>query len=131
MTLLPRLLGISLLSLSFATIAHTETKTVTWTGWFSDVHCARATNTSGAVAPNNPVCAKECIQKGTAPAFISEQAKAVFEVKDSPSVIDDLGYHLEVEAKVDEAAKTIVIQKVKRLEAQGASCGRKKKSEKK
>ena len=51
----------------------------------------------------------------------------MFTVKDYAGVIDDLGYHVEIEAKVDDAAKTISIVKVTRHEYQGASCGRTKK----
>jgi hypothetical protein len=102
--------------------------TVTWTGWFSDYGCASGRVQSGIIEPTNPECAKSCIRKGAAPVFISEQAKAMFTVKDYPGVVDDLGYHVEVEAKVDEAAKTISIVKVTRHEYRGASCGRRPKT---
>lgn len=103
-------------------------KAVTWTGWFSDYGCASGRVRAGIIAPTNPECAKSCIEKGAAPVFISEQAKEMFTVKDYPGVIDDLGYHVDVEAKVDEAAKTISIIKVTRHEYQGASCSRKSKA---
>jgi len=111
------------LALCLATAAAAD-KTVTWTGWFSDYGCASGRVRSGIIAPTNPECAKSCIGKGAAAVFISEQAKAIFTVKDYPGVIDDLGYHVEVEAKVDERAKTISIVKVTRHEYQGASCSR-------
>jgi hypothetical protein len=101
-----------------------QTKTVTWTGWFSDAQCAPARVKSGVIAPNNPECVKSCIQKGAAAVFLSEQAKAMFKVKDYPDVIADLGWRLEITASLDEAAGTISIQKVNRLSYQGASCGR-------
>jgi hypothetical protein len=103
-------------------------KSVTWAGWFSDLDCASGRASGGVFTATNPECAKKCLQKGTPPVFISEQARAIFRVKDYPSVIADLGYHLEVQAAVDEAAKTISIQKVKRLAYEGASCQRPKKS---
>ena len=65
-------------------------KAVTWTGWFADMGCARARATSGTFSATNPDCAKTCIEKGDSAAFISEQAKAVFQVK-GYSVVEDLG----------------------------------------
>jgi hypothetical protein len=117
------LAGICLVSVS---LAESGTKNITWTGWFSDSQCASARAGSGTFSATNPDCAKRCIEKGDAPVFISEQAKAVFRVKDYPSVVADLGYHVEVTAAVDEAAKTISIRDVKRLAYEGASCGRPK-----
>jgi hypothetical protein len=104
-----------------------EEKNVTWTGWFSDLECAAARASGGKFGPTNPDCARNCIQKGTPPAFISEQAKAVFVVKDYPGAIDDLGYRVEVQATVDSSAKTLVIRKVTRLEYQGPACARPRK----
>jgi hypothetical protein len=76
-------------------------------------------------------CARSCIEKGSAPVFISEQARAIFRVKDYSSVVEDLGYHIEIQAIVDEAAKTISISNVKRLAYQGAACARRKASSEK
>ena len=100
-------------------------KSVTWTGWFSDFRCASA---RGIIGPTNPDCARTCIEKGAAPAFISEQAKAVFQVKDYPALIGDLGYHVEIDARVDESARTIAVVKVTRLEYQGPACARPRKT---
>ncbi len=109
-----------------AAIAADPVKTVTWTGWFSDADCAAARAKAGIIAATNPDCAKQCIGKGVAPVFLSEQAKAMFTVKGYAGVVDDLGYHVEVQARVDEAAKTVEIQKVTRMEYVGASCARPK-----
>jgi hypothetical protein len=111
-------------SLALAGDSEPATQSVTWTGWFSDFDCASGRVASGIIAATNPDCAKQCIAKGAAPVFISEQAKALFQVKAYPKLVDDLGYHVEVQAKVDTEAKTIEILQVKRLEYQGASCGR-------
>jgi hypothetical protein len=100
---------------------------LTWTGWFSDLDCATSTTKGGVIAPTNPECAKKCLAKGTAPAFISEQAKGVYAVK-GRDVTDDLGYHVEIQAHVDESARSIEVVSVKRLEHQGASCRRPRKS---
>jgi hypothetical protein len=98
-------------------------KQVTWTGWFADSGCAAGRLGTATATPPNPECALKCIRDGAAPVFISEQAKALFKVSGYPSLLDDLGYHLEVTAQVDEAAKTISVQSVKRIsEYQGPSC---------
>jgi len=68
-----------------------------------------------------------CIEKGASAVFVSEQANAIFTVKDYPSVLDDLGFHVEVQAVVDEAGKTIRLRGVKHLGAQGPSCARPRK----
>ena len=117
---------ISLMSLTLAGVGRAEQKSVTWTGWFSDLKCASARAAAGTFTATNPDCARSCIEKGAAPVFISEQVSAVFRVKDYPAVIEDLGYHVEVQATVDEPATTIMIQKVKRLAYQGAACARRK-----
>ena len=71
---------------------HAATKTVTWTGWFSDQQCARVRD--GEVRPNNPDCVKKCLNDGAKAVFISEQARALFVVKDHPAVEDDVGHRL-------------------------------------
>ncbi|HTS65035.1 MAG TPA: hypothetical protein VMH28_23590 [Candidatus Acidoferrales bacterium] len=103
-------------------------KQVTWTGWFADEGCAGARLTAPVLTQTNPDCARKCLEKGAAPVFISEQARAIFKVQDYRSVADDLGYHLEVTATIDEGAKTISIESVKRIsDYQGPSCARPKK----
>ena len=91
---------------------------------FSDSQCASARASAGLYTATNPDCAKTCIQKGATPVFISEQAKAVFKVRDYPGVLDDLGYRVEIDAAVDLASKTVSIEHVKRLSYEGASCER-------
>jgi hypothetical protein len=100
-------------------------KSVSWTGWFSDQGCAEGRVKSGLIAFTNPECAATCIKKGAAAVFISENAKAMYAVKGYNGVLDDLGYHVEVQARVDDEAKTIEIQSVKHLEVVAASCSRK------
>lgn len=105
-----------------------KTAKVTWTGWFSDSQCASGRVSAGILGPTNPDCARECLKKGVPAVFISEQAKALFPVKDYPSVAEDLGYHVEIVAVVDEESHTVSIQSVKRLSYEGASCARPKKT---
>jgi hypothetical protein len=104
-----------------------EGKAVVWTGWFSDFKCASARAGSGTFTPTNPDCARRCIEQGAAPAFISEQSNAVYAVSGYSSLLDHLGYHVEVRGRVDEARRTIAIESVKRLEYSGAACARPKK----
>ncbi|MGD0361180.1 MAG: hypothetical protein ABSC93_09950 [Bryobacteraceae bacterium] len=118
--------AICLAGMALLSAAQTGGRGVTWTGWFSDLKCASARAANGTFTSTNPECAKTCIKEGAAPAFISEQAKAVFTLKDSPSVIDQLGYHVEVQATVDDAARTITIRKIKQLGYDGAACQRRK-----
>jgi hypothetical protein len=103
----------------------------TFKGWFSDLSCATPRATSGVFTATNPECAKKCIESGVAPAFISDEAKAVFRVQGHPTLKDDLGYYVEVTGDVDLDAKTLNVRSVKRLEYQGASCARPKPAAKK
>jgi hypothetical protein len=54
--------------------------------------------------------------------FISEQAKAVYEVRDYASVKDDVGYYLQITGEVDQEAKTVSVKSVKRLSEVTAMC---------
>ena len=101
-----------------------STATVTWTGWFSDKGCAAAKIKSGNISPNGTECVKKCLTEGATPVFLSEQAKAMYEVKDHPKVIEDVGYHVELTGVVDEETKTIAVQSVKRLSEVVQMCAR-------
>lgn len=92
----------------------TEIKT-TWTGWFSDKGCAAAKVNSGDIAPNGTTCVRKCLGEGATPVFVSEQAKAMYEVKDHPKLMEDVGYRLELTGVVDEKGKTVSVRSVKRL----------------
>jgi hypothetical protein len=94
----------------------------TMTGWFSDAQCALPRAAKGIIAPNNPGCVKKCLREGATAVFISEQAKAAFEVRDYPSVAADVGWHVEVTGTVDETGKLIAISSVKRLSEHFPSC---------
>jgi hypothetical protein len=119
--------GLGLPALAAAQNA-SEPTTTTSTGWFSDKGCAAPRVARGQLGPNNPDCVKRCLDDGEVPVFVSEQARALFEVKNYPSVKDDVGYRVEVTGIVDEAAKTIAVKSVKRLEAIAPTCARKPKS---
>src|SRR5689334_1335397 len=106
--------------------AHAAPPTVKWTGWFSDSQCAASRAASGTFTATNPDCAKRCIEKGAAPVFISEQAKAIFQVKGYAAAVDDLGYRVELTGTLDDTGKIVNVQKVTRLEFQGAACARPK-----
>jgi hypothetical protein len=102
--------------------AHGSADVVTMTGWFSDAQCAAPRVKKGIIAMNNPDCVKKCLKEGVAAVFISQQAKAMFEVRGYPTVAEDVGWHVEVTGKIDEASQAIDIQSVKRLSEEGATC---------
>ena len=116
-------LGLVIPALAAAQSA-SEPKTTTSTGWFSDKGCAAPRVARGEIGPNNPVCVKRCLDDGEVPVFVSEQAKAMFDVEDYATVKDDVGYRVEVTGIVDEEAKTITVKSVKRLEAVPVTCAR-------
>jgi hypothetical protein len=97
------------------------TKAVTWTGWFSDKQCARVVP-GEFPRPNGTACVKKCLDEGATAVFISEQARAIYEVRGFPSVKDNVGYYLEVSAEVDEKVKTISVKSAKRLSEVTAAC---------
>jgi hypothetical protein len=99
----------------------------TMTGWFSDAQCAAPKVKKGIIAMNNPDCVKTCLKKGVAAVFISEQAKAMFEVRGHAAVAEDVGWHVEVTGRVDEAGQIIDIQSVKRLSEEGSTCALRRK----
>ena len=100
---------------------------VTLTGWISDIKCATPRVARGQFGPNGPTCVKQCLLKGVKAVFVSEEAKAMFELINYPSAKDDVGYHLELTGLVDAAAGTISVVSVKRLEYVGAMCALPKK----
>jgi hypothetical protein len=116
---------VRLLTLSVVLMATTQLaaqpKSVTWTGWFSDKGCARITPGEHP-RPNGTACVKKCLDEGAQPVFISEQARAIYEVRRFPSVKDKVGYYLEISAQVDETAKTLSVKSVKRLSEVTAAC---------
>lgn len=99
-----------------------DPKPTVWTGWFSDKSCAASRVAKGDIGPNNPDCVKRCLEQGVSPVFISEQAKAMFEIRDYAAVKDDIGYYVEVTGTVDDAAHIIAVRSVKRLSYVGAIC---------
>ena len=107
-----------------ATASGAQDKAPTFTGWFSDEGCATARVAEGLIGPTNPDCAKKCLESGKAAVFISEKEKAMFKVAGYTHVKEDLGWHVEITAKLDEGSKTLSVHSVKRLEYVGAMCGR-------
>ena len=90
--------------------------TVTMKGWLSDRGCAQAKVNAEEVTPNGTTCVKKCLDEGATPVFVNPKAKALYELKDYPTLREDVGYHLEVTGVVDEKAKTITVRSVKRLD---------------
>ena len=98
-----------------------RTTTETWTGWFSDKQCARV-RPDEEPRPNGTACVKKCLDEGSPAVFISEQAKAVYEVRDYPAAKDDVGFRVEITGEVDEKARTVAVKSVKRLSEVTAMC---------
>jgi len=114
------MIRISLLSIAFTALAVIPPSprsgtSVTVNGWFSDKGCAAAKLTSDEVTPNGTTCVKKCLDEGATPVFVDPKARAIYEVRDHASVKEDVGYYLELTGVVDEKAKTISVQSVKRL----------------
>lgn len=101
--------------------------TETWTGWFSDKQCARVRD-GETPRPNGTACVRKCLDEGVPAVFISEQAKAVFEVRDYPSAKEDVGWYVQVTGEVDAKAKTVSVKSVKRLSEVTSMCAIPKKS---
>jgi hypothetical protein len=89
--------------------------TVTMRGWLSDQGCAQAKVKGEEVTPNNTICVKKCLDEGATPVFVNPRGKALYELRDYPTLREDVGYHLELTGVVDEKAKTISVRNVKRL----------------
>jgi hypothetical protein len=94
------------------------------TGWFACERCTASRAAKGDLRPSNPDCARQCIDKGSAPVFIDEQGRQLLKVRSNTSVKDDLGYHLEVTGEIEAGSSTITIETVKRLGDGGVSCSR-------
>lgn len=117
----------AVVSVVASVLSTSPAQTVTWTGWFSDMECATPRVARGIIAPNGSDCVKRCLDKGVAAVFISEQAQALFQVKNFPSVKDEVGYHVELTGTIDEGANTITVQSVRRLEHVAEQCALPKK----
>ena len=72
--------------------------------------------------PNGTACVKKCLNEGSPAIFISEQAKAVYEVRDYASAKADVGFRVEMTGEVDEKAKAVSVKSVKRLSEVTAMC---------
>ena len=111
----------ALLMISARGTEPTRTTTETWTGWFSDKQCARV-RPDEEPRPNGAACVKKCLDEGSPAVFISEQAKAVYDVRDYASAKDDVGFRVEITGEVDEKAKAVSVKSVKRLSEVTAMC---------
>ena len=103
-------------------------RAVTLNGWFSDKGCAASKVASGDITPNGTICVKKCLDEGAIPVFVDQKAGRMYDVTGYAGVKDDVGFYLEVDATVDETAKTITIHSTKRLGDVIQMCGRKKPS---
>jgi hypothetical protein len=117
-----RIIAVSvLLAASSLGAQPSETTTQTWTGWFSDKQCARV-RPGEEPRPNGTACVRKCLDEGSTAVFISEQAKAIYEVRDYGPVKEHVGYYLEITGDVNEKAKTVSVKSVRRLSEVTAMC---------
>lgn len=79
-------------------------------GWFSDKGCAAAKIASADITPNGTTCVKKSPDDGAAAVFVDQKAGRMYEVVGYAAVKDDVGFYLEVDATLDETAKTITIR---------------------
>lgn len=100
----------------FALVLVSDDGTVTLKGWLSDRGCAQAKVKAEEVTPNGTVCVKKCLGDGAEAVFVHPESRALYAVKDYPTVREDVGYHLALTGVVDEQSKTISVRSVKRLE---------------
>ena len=92
-------------------------------GWFGDAACTRERVQAGNVEPNNPECAKRCVKEGSPLGFIDQRAKTFTVVSDPETVINDIGYRVEIAARMTPDNK-LEVQSVKHLSEINAVCGR-------
>ena len=123
MTRISALALVSLLTTPALGVGVTYDEVYTWTGWFSDKQCAAAKLKSEDVTPNGTACVKKCLDQGSTAVFVDPKARQMYEVKDYPTVKDDVGFYLEVTGVRDEKAKTISVRSVKRLGDVVQMCG--------
>ena len=129
MTRTPFLLCAVVLSTSVLGAAVRPAETVvTLNGWFSDERCAAAKLKADDVTPNGTICVKKCLDEGATPVFVDPKARVMYQVKDHPTVKNDVGYYLELAGVIDPKAMTISVRSVKHLGDVVQMCGRPKKS---
>jgi len=84
-------------------------------GYIGDSKCGAAHNSS---APNG-ACVTKCIDGGAKPVFVDDAKKTVYTIDNPDEVKGHYGHHVDVDAKVNDADKTIHIAKVTMLPDQG------------
>ncbi len=85
-----------------------------WTGWISDAKCAA----KGAKA-GHAGCAEKCIKGGQKAVFVTPDG-GVLEVSNQDSVTAHAGHHVKVSGSLDEATKTLTVDKVTMVEEKAA-----------
>ena len=89
---------------------------VTLKGWLSDRGCAESKVRGEQVTPNGTVCVKKCLDDGAEAVFVHPETRALYGLKDYPTLREDVGYHLELTGVVDEKTKTIAVRSARRLD---------------
>ena len=90
-------------------------ESVTLKGWLSDRGCAQSKiEGTDPVSPNGTACVKKCLDEGATPVFVDPKSRTLYQLKNYPTLKEDVGYHLELTGVVDTEAKTIAVRSVKR-----------------
>jgi hypothetical protein len=86
-------LAVLALVCAMVTIVKADDKTMTWTGWISDSHCA-----AKGMAADHKACAEKCVkEKGASYVFVDTKTKAVHNIHNQDAVNDsDLGMEVKV-----------------------------------
>ncbi|MFN0164814.1 MAG: hypothetical protein ACKV22_00160 [Bryobacteraceae bacterium] len=74
------------------------------TGWIVDAWCG-ASNANSSQASRD--CAKDCIKKGAAPAFVSEKEQKVYRIANGDAAKTHLDHKVKVSGRVEGETLTI------------------------
>ena len=90
-------------------------ETVTLKGWLSDKGCAQSkVDGTETVTPNGTACVKKCLDDGATPVFVDPKSRTLYQLRNYPTLKEDVGYHLELTGVIDTETKTITVRSAKR-----------------
>jgi hypothetical protein len=104
---------IALAFCSVSAMAAADSSSTTIKGWISDSMCGAKHAGSGGA------CVKKCVETGAKPVFVEDSSKQVWAIDDPKVVTPHLGHHVSIEAKADDANKSVHVLRVTMLKDQG------------
>ncbi len=99
------MLAMLVATLGLSTLAGTDAKTMSWTGWISDSHCGAKGMSAGHKA-----CAETCVKtKGAKWVFVNGKTKHVIEIANQDAVNPDeaLGHEVKVTGHLEKGVLTV------------------------